>query len=127
MLETARSRIVRHVLVVHGVLGLWVGALVALAAEPSLAGGRGLRAAHAVHRAPSGRVHVSHGVEVVEGCGFDSARPGRLAPRPVAHRPLRGVPDPAPHSPLHERPIVIIVDDGPEIVIDEPGVVIIVE
>ena len=119
--------ILRPRLVLAGFLGIFAGALLALAPAPSLAGARGLRASHAQHAVTSSRVQVSHGVEVLKGCGFDAARPGRLAPRPVAHRPLRGVPDPPPGHGFHDRPLVIFVDDGPEIVIDQPGVVIIIE
>jgi len=82
--------ILRPRLVLPGFLGIFAGALLALAPAPSLAGARGLRASHAQHAVTSSRVQVSHGVEVLKGCGFDAARPGRLAPRPVAHRPLRG-------------------------------------
>jgi hypothetical protein len=103
------------------------GVLVALAPAPVLAGARGLRASHAPHGVASGRVHFSHGVEVMKGCGFDAPRPGRLGPRPVAHRPLRGVPDPPPGHGFQHGPVVIFVDDGPEVVIDQPGVVIIIE
>ena len=111
-------------LLLHAVLGVLAGALVALGPAPSFAGARGLRASHG---SSANRVHVSHGVEVLRGCGFDTARPGRLGPRPVAHRPLRGVPDPGPRHGFHDRPLVIFVDDGPEVVIDQPGVVIIIE
>jgi hypothetical protein len=137
MLE-ARSFMMRHRLVLRGALGSLFGVLVALAPAPVLAGARGLRASHAPHGVASGRVHFSqgvasgrvhfsHGVEVVKGCGFDAPRPGRLGPRPVAHRPLRGVPDPPPGHGFQHGPVVIFVDDGPEVVIDQPGVVIIIE
>ena len=127
MLETAGSMIVRHGILFRGALGLLLGALVALAPAPAPAGGRGLRAAHGSHHPGSGAVHVSHGVGVVNGCGFGSARPGRLAPRPVAQRPLRGVRDPFPKHGFHEGPVVIVVDDGPDVVIEQPGVVIVIE
>jgi hypothetical protein len=126
MLE-ARSFMMRHRLVLRGALGSLFGVLVALAPAPVLAGARGLRASHAPHGVASGRVHFSHGVEVMKGCGFDAPRPGRLGPRPVAHRPLRGVPDPPPGHGFQHGPVVIFVDDGPEVVIDQPGVVIIIE
>jgi hypothetical protein len=137
MLE-ARSFMMRHRLVLRGALGSLFGVFVALAPAPVLAGARGLRASHAPHGVASGRVHFSqgvasgrvhfsHGVEVVKGCGFDAPRPGRLGPRPVAHRPLRGVPDPPPGHGFQHGPVVIFVDDGPEVVIDQPGVVIIIE
>ena len=118
---------VRHRLVLRGALGSFFGVLVALAPASVLAGARGLRASHAPHGVASGRVHFSHGVEVMKGCGFDAPRPGRLGPRPVAHRPLRGVPDPPPGHGFQHGPVVIFVDDGPEVVIDQPGVVIIIE
>jgi hypothetical protein len=124
MLE-ARWFMVRHGLVLRGALGSLFGVLVALAPGPVLAGG--LRASHAPHGVASGRVHFSHGVEVFRGCGFDTPRPSRLGPRPVAHRPLRGVPDPPPGHGFQHGPVVIFVDDGPEVVIDQPGVVIIIE
>ena len=114
-------------LLLQAALGALAGALVALAPAPSLAGARGLRASHAPHGLGAGRGHFSHGVEVLKGCGFDATGPGRLGPRPVAHRPLRGVPDhPRGHG-FHDPPLVIWVDDGPEVVIDQPGVVIIIE
>jgi hypothetical protein len=124
MLGLARWIRVRHERLLLCALGACVAALVALAPTPSLAGGRGLRASHAAH---GGRGHFSHGVEVLKGCGFDGAGPGRLGPRPVAHRPLRGVPDVPRGDGFHERPLVIWVDDGPEVVIDQPGVVIVIE
>ncbi len=128
----------RHGHLLRGALGSLFGVLVALAPAPALAGARGLRASHAAHGVASsgvhfshgvasGRVHFSHGVEVVRGCGFDAPRPGRLGPRPVAHRPLRGVPDPPRGHGFQHGPVVIFVDDGPELVIDQPGVIIIIE
>jgi hypothetical protein len=126
MLEVARSIAMRTGPLLHAALGALAGALVVLAPAPSFAGARGLRASHASHGVGAGR-HFSHGVEVLRGCGFDAARPGRLGPRPVAHRPLRGVPDPGPRHGFHDPPLVIFVDDGPEVVIDQPGVVIIIE
>jgi hypothetical protein len=124
MLEGARSISMRTGLPSHAALGALAGALVALAPAPSLAGARGLRASHPHGIAPG---HVSHGVEVLRGCGFDAGRPGHLGPRPVAHRPLRGVPDAEPRHGFHDPPLVIFVDDGPELVIDQPGVVILIE
>jgi hypothetical protein len=124
MLGLARWIRVRHGRVLLGAVGACVAVLVALAPAPSLAGGRGLRASHGP---PAGRGHFSHGVEVLKGCGFDGAGPGRLGPRPVEHRPLRGVGDhPRGHG-FHDPPLVIWMDDGPEVVIDQPGVVIIIE
>src|SRR3990172_7460422 len=117
MLQVTMS-ILRPRLVLPGFLGTFAGAPPALAPAPSLAGARGLRASHAQHAVTSSRVQVSHGVEVLKGCGFDAARPGRLAPRPRAAPPPGRGPGPPP---------VIFVDDGPEIVIDQPGVVIIIE
>jgi hypothetical protein len=103
------------------------GALVTLAPASSLAGGPGLRTVQPVHRMHSGRVHVSHGVEVWRGSRLGSARPDALAKRPAGHHLRRGVWDPAPHPRFHEHPLVIFVDDGPEIVIEDPGVVIIID
>jgi hypothetical protein len=45
----------------------------------------------------------------------------------VAHRPLLGVRDPKPAHGFAHQPLVIFVDDGPEVVIENPGVVIIIE
>lgn len=112
-----------------GPLPILCGALLALAAAPALGGSRGLRAAQRGHVGMASHAHVSHGVEVGGGCALDgvASRPGHLAPRPVADRPLRRAPQHRPHHDFHGQPVWIFVDDGPEIVIDHPGVVILIE
>src|SRR3990172_6941990 len=87
MLQVTMS-ILRPRLVLPGFLGTFAGAFLALAPAPSLAGARGLRASHAQHAVTSSRVQVSHGVEVLKGCGFDPPPPPPpRRPPPAARRP----------------------------------------